>query len=224
MNNKITPILIILLIAVAFLVGSMWSKIKTLEGEKNGGTTVTTTPAPLGAATGKVEVAINPNDPIKGNPDAPVTIVEFSDFQCSWCGRVEPTLRQILETYKGQVKLIYKDYPAPSHENAEPAALAALCAQEQGKFWEYHDVLFENQGSLTIDDLKRYAADLGLNTQEFNSCLDSKKYKDQIKEDMDEAGRVGVRGTPAFFINGLILSGARPFEDFKAIIDEELGN
>ena len=171
---------------------------------------------------GKTGVAINPSDSVKGNPQAKVTIVEFSDFQCPFCADVEPTLNKILNTYRDQVKLVYKNYPLPSHQNAQGAALAALCAKEQGKFWEYHDLLFKNQESLEESDLKKYAAGFGLKTEDFNSCLESKKYKSQIEADMMEANRLGVRGTPAFFINGQFLSGAQPFENFQAVIEEEL--
>lgn len=220
-KNKLAIVLVGFLIVAAFFIGSMWTKIRTLEGDKGGSKQTAVTPQPTGAPT-KVEVRVNSDDPVKGNPEAKVTIVEFSDFQCPYCGRVEPTLKRILETYKDQVKLVYKNYPLSSHENAEPAALAALCAKEQGKFWEYHDLLFENQESLKAADLKKYAADLGLDTNTFNSCFDGKKYKNQVQADLSEGNRVGVRGTPAFFINGRLLSGAQPFENFKMIIDEEL--
>lgn len=222
-------VLVIVLIGAAFLMGSMWTKIQTLEkGAKQKGQAVVATPQSTGtvggaqAVSGKVEVAINPDDPVRGNPQAKVTIVEFSDFQCPYCGIVEPTVKKVLETYADKVRLVYKNFPLPSHENAQPAALAALCAKEQGKFWEYHDTLFENQESLKVTDLKKYAADLGLKTQDFTSCLDGKKYKSQIEMDIMEANRVGVRGTPAFFINGRFLSGAQPFENFQTIIEEEL--
>lgn len=219
----------VILVVAAFLIGSMWTKITTLENgakvEKEKTAVVTSQPNQQSgevAGGAKVEVAVSPSDPVKGNPQAKITIVEFSDFQCPFCGNVEPTLKKILETYGDQVKLVYKNYPLPFHENAENAALATLCAKEQGKFWEYHDKLFDNQDSLKVDDLKKYASDLGLNTQDFNSCLAGKKYKSQIEVDVMEANKVGVRGTPAFFINGRSLYGAQPFEKFQEIIEEEL--
>lgn len=220
-------VLVILLIGAAFLIGSMWTKIKTMENGASKKVAVAT-PQPTGSVagaalnTGKVEVAVTPNDLVKGNPQAKVTIIEFSDFQCPFCGRAEPTLKQIFETYGDQVKLVYKNYPLPFHEYAQDAAIAALCAKDQGKFWEYHDTLFENQESLKITDLKKYASDLGLKTQDFNTCLDNKKYKDWVQVDMTEGNRVGVSGTPTFFINGRLLSGAQPFENFQAMIEEEL--
>lgn len=220
-------VLVILLIGAAFLIGSMWTKIKTMENrtaKKVAETTLQPTGSVAGVAlnTGKVEVAITPNDPVRGNSQAKVTIIEFSDFQCPFCGRAEPTLKQIFETYGDQVKLVYKNFPLPFHEHAQDAAIAALCAKDQGKFWEYHDVLFQNQDSLKITDLKKYASDLSLKTQNFNSCLEDKKYKGQIEADMMEGNKLGVRGTPAFFINGRLVSGAQPFENFRTIIDEEL--
>ena len=231
MKGKITPFLIVGLIIAAFVIGSQWTKIKTLEGGKTGGEKIaTTTPQPNNAGTGeaasKVEVAINSDDPVKGNPEAKVTIVEFSDFQCPACGAAEPSVRKILEEYQDQIRLVYKDFPLSFHENAEPAALAALCAKEQGKFWEYHDLLFENQESLTSADLKKYATDLGLKTQEFSSCFDSKKYKDQVSEDKNEATRLSVGGTPTFFVNGRLVGWNSQtegwFNALKRSIDEEL--
>lgn len=209
--NKITLILgSIFVIAVLAVFG--WQ-----EGNTSGNKNV------QGESTEvKVDVTVNNNDPVRGSTGVKVTIVEFSDFQCPYCGNVEPTLRKVLDSYGDKVKLVYKNYPLPSHENAENAALTALCAKEQGKYWEYHDKLFENQESLKADDLKKYAADLGLNTQDFNSCLENKKYKSQIETDVVEANRVGVRGTPAFFINGRSLYGAQPFEKFQEIIEEDL--
>jgi len=227
LKNKITPILVILFILVVFLGGSVWQlrgRVKNLEGGKaQGENLAAVTPQPTGSVAGaKVDVIISPNDAVKGNPEAKVTIVEFSDFQCSYCGRAQETLDKIMETYGDKVRIVFKNYPLPFHENAESAALAALCAKDQGKFWEYHDLLFENQESLTVANLKKYASDLGLKAQDFSSCLDSKKYKSQLEEDTKEAGKVGVQGTPAFFVNGRLIAGAVPFENFKAVIDQEL--
>lgn len=227
MKDKIIPLLIILSIITAFLAGTMWTKIQSLEeGIKKTKIQPTqpTPEVPSGAGEKRIEVKISPNDPVKGNPEALLTIVEFSDFQCPFCGQAQETLEQILETYKDKVKLVYKDYPLPFHENAENAALAALCAKEQEKFWEYHDKLFANQEKLALSDLKKYAQDLGLDSPQFNSCLGSKKYKNQVDEDTNEGQRIGVSGTPAFFLNGREISGAQPFENFKEVIDEELGS
>ncbi|MEK6952940.1 MAG: DsbA family protein, partial [Nanoarchaeota archaeon] len=177
------------------------------------------------AQTAPVDVSVD-DDPILGKEDAPVTIVEFSDYQCPFCGRFEkdtfPTLKEeYIDT--GKVKLIFRDFPLTSiHPYAQKAAEASECADEQGKFWKYHDKLFENQEALTVDDLKKYADDLNLNNNKFENCLDSDSMKEEVKKDTDDGINYGVTGTPAFFINGIILEGAQPFENFKQIIDEEL--
>jgi protein-disulfide isomerase len=160
--------------------------------------------------------------PARGPAGAPIQIIEFSDFQCPFCLRAHPTILQVLKTYGDKVRLVYRHYPLPNHPNARPAAEASACADEQGKFWEYHDRLFENQSKLTDADLKQYASALGLDATKFNECLDSHKYASQVQDDLEAGDAVGVSGTPAFFINGRVLSGAQPFEAFKRVIDEEL--
>ena len=164
------------------------------------------------------------DDPSKGPADAKVTIIEFSDFQCPFCARVQPTLKQIADTYGDQVRIVFRDFPLSFHNDAQKAAEAAECADDQGIFWEYHDLLFANQGSLGVLSLKQYATNLGMDTVTFDSCLDSGKYAQEVKDDLADGSRAGVRGTPAFFINGIPLSGARPFADFKQIIDSELAS
>ncbi len=161
--------------------------------------------------------------PVRGPANAPVTIVEFSDFECPYCVRVQPTLVQIKETYKDQVKFVFKDYPLHNiHPKAQKAAEAARCAGEQGKYWEYHDVLFANSKALTPADLKKYAANLQLDTTQFGTCLDSGKHAAAVNQDLAEGTRVGVTGTPAFFVNGRFLSGAQPFAAFQEAIEEAL--
>ena len=166
------------------------------------------------------------DDPSLGKEDAPVTIVEFSDFQCPFCGRFEKdTFGKIKEEYidTGKVKLVFRDFPLTSiHPYAQKAAEASECADEQGKFWKYHDKLFENQEALTVDDLKKYADDLNLNNDKFEKCLDNGDMEKEVQNDIDDGTKYSVTGTPAFFINGVILEGAQPFENFKKIIDEEL--
>lgn len=120
--------------------------------------------------------------------------------------------------------MVYRDYPLPNHPQAAPAAEAALCAHDQGKFWEYHDKIFENQRSIGNENLKQFAADLGLDTNQFNECFDSGEFRQVVQDDYAQGDKLGVNATPAFFINGRFLSGAQPFEAFKEIIDEELGN
>ena len=160
--------------------------------------------------------------PTRGGAAAPVTIVEFSDFECPFCGNLYPTLKEIEMTYGEKIRVVYRQYPLDIHPHAEKAAEASLCANEQQRFWEFHDLMFSNQRDLTVESLKQKAADLKLNTQAFNTCLDSGKHADAIREDILEGARVGVTATPAMFINGRLLLGARPYSDIAAIIDDEL--
>lgn len=170
----------------------------------------------------RVPVAIG-DDPVKGPAAAPVTIVEFSDFQCPFCSRVNPALKQVEDTYGDKVRFVFRNFPLLQiHPQAAKAAEAASCAADQGKFWEMHDRLFANQQKLAVEDLKQYATELGLKTAEFTQCLDSGKKEAEWKKDMEEGSSYGLTGTPAFFINGRLISGAQPFEAFKQIIDEEL--
>ncbi len=166
------------------------------------------------------------DDPKLGNADAKVSIIEFSDFECPSCGSfVRETFDDLKREYidTGKVSFVFKNFPITNtHKNAMMAALASECADEQGKFWEYHDMLFRSQKSLEKKDLKEYAADLDLDTDMFNTCLDSEKYKDEVSNDMEEGTGLGVRGTPTFFINGRALSGALPIEEFENVINEEL--
>jgi protein-disulfide isomerase len=131
---------------------------------------------------------------------------------------------QVVETYGDQVQLVFRDFPLSFHARAHAAAEAAQCAHSQGKFWEYHDALFANQKQLADEDLKRHAADLGLDVDDFNACLETGRFRNDVAEDFQEGQRFGVRGTPAFFVNGRFLSGNQPYEAFAAIIDEELEN
>jgi protein-disulfide isomerase len=160
--------------------------------------------------------------PIKGAKDALVTIVQFSDFECPFCSRVEPTIDQVMKEYAGKVRVAWRNMPLPFHKDAKPAALAAMAANQQGKFWQMHDILFKNQKALGAADLEKYAQEIGLNMAKFKAAIADKKLSDAIEEDAAMGGKIGARGTPAFFINGTFLSGARPFDQFKARIDEEL--
>lgn len=160
--------------------------------------------------------------PARGPEKAPVEMIEFSDFQCPFCFRAAPTVQQVLSTYGDKIRLVYRHYPLGSHPNARPAAEASECAAEQGKFWEYHDRLFANPAKLATADLKQDAVELGLDPATFNACVDSRKYKSQVEDDIKAGDAAGVSGTPAFFINGRLLSGAQPFEAFKRVIDDEL--
>jgi protein-disulfide isomerase len=183
-------------------------------------------------ADAKVETKLEPPEapavevaatgPAKGPANAPVTIVEFSDFQCPFCSRANATVDQVMKAYGDKVRLVFRDYPLPFHENAQKAAEASHCAEEQGKFWEMYDKLFSNQQALKVEDLKKYAGQLGLDQKKFDECLDSGKMAAAVKKNADDGAEAGVEGTPAFFINGHLISGAQPFEEFKRVIDKEL--
>jgi protein-disulfide isomerase/plastocyanin len=176
------------------------------------------------AAVEAVEVSMD-DDTVKGDANAPVTIIEFSDFECPFCGKyVSETYPQIVKDYieTGKVKYVFRDFPLDFHPSAQKAAEAAECAGEQGKYWEMHDVLFENQDALEVETLKMYAVSLGLDTAEFNSCLDSGAMAEEVKKDLADGQAYGVSGTPGFFINGKLISGAQPFEAFKQEIEAAL--
>jgi protein-disulfide isomerase len=157
----------------------------------------------------------------KGPADAPVTIIEFSDYECPFCKRAEASVKQVLDAYPGKIRLVYRDYPLPFHSNAKPASISAVCAEKQGKFWEYHEKLFA-AAALNDETYKKIAGEVGLDTAKFEACLASPEAAAAVDKDTADGAAVGVRGTPAFFINGRMLSGAQPFEKFKEIIDEEL--
>jgi len=160
--------------------------------------------------------------PALGPAGAPIEVIEFSDFQCPFCLRAYPTVKQVMSTYGNKVRFVYRHFPLQNHPNARPAAEAAACAAGQGKFWEYHDRLFENQGKLSDADLKEHAKAVGLDTAKFSACFDAKQFTKDVSEDVAAGQEAGVSGTPAFFINGRPLDGAQPFSAFKRVIDEEL--
>jgi protein-disulfide isomerase len=163
-------------------------------------------------------------EPARGGPaDAPVTIVEFSDFECPFCSRVEPTLAQVRETYGDKVRLVFKQFPLTNiHSRAQKAAEASLCAQDQGKFWELHDAMFGDQENLEVADLEAKAKKLGLDTAAFKQCLESGSKAAAVTEDVRQGSVAGVAGTPALFVNGQLLSGAVPYEKLAQTIDQEL--
>jgi protein-disulfide isomerase len=202
---------------VEFLTGSKKQErareyFNGLKSTANMKITLPEPPRPTVAATGAA----------KGPENAPVTIVEFSDFQCPYCSRANESVAQVMKAYPNQVRLVFRHFPLEFHQNAPKAAEAALCAQDQGKFWEMHDTLFANQKALEVPALKGYAKQLGLDTAKFDKCLDSGEKASIVATDMADGKKVGVNGTPAFFINGILLSGAQPFEEFKRVIDAEL--
>ncbi|HWV37056.1 MAG TPA: thioredoxin domain-containing protein [Vulgatibacter sp.] len=187
-----------------------------------GATAHVAAPARPAEPTKPVFVEIPDGAPSRGPAGAKVTIVAFSDFQCPFCSRVNPTLKQIEDTYGKDVRLVFRHLPLPFHKDAKPAAEAAMAAHEQGKFWEMHDKLFQNQRDLSRATFERYAQEIGLDMNKFRAALDSGKFRAYVENDERYAGTVGATGTPAFFINGKKVSGAQPFDNFKRVIDEEL--
>lgn len=177
-------------------------------------------------STQGINVSLGTN-PILGPENAKITIVEFSDYQCPFCSKAEMTVRQVYAAYNGSVRLAYRDFPLPAnvHPYAQKAAEAVQCANEQGKYWEYHNLLFDKQSEwspIGYSKFKEYAVSMGLNATQFNNCLDSGKYASTVAADASVGSSYGVSGTPTFFINGQTLVGAQPFSAFKAIIDAEL--
>jgi len=168
-------------------------------------------------------VNVEANGPSKGPADAPVTMIEFSDYQCPFCKRAEPTVVALMQKYPTQLRLVYRHMPLDGlHPRARAAAIAAVCAEQQGKFWEYHDLLFANQQALADADLEKYAADLGLDAAKFKTCRQDPASENRVNVDATAARAAGLTGTPAFFVNGILISGARPIEDFTRWIDQEI--
>ena len=167
----------------------------------------------------------NGDAPVLGKKDAPITLVEFSDFQCPYCQRMAPVLKEVSQKFSDKVRIVYRQYPIPSlHPFALKAAEASLCANEQGKFWELHDAMFQDQTKLAVTDLKATAGRLGMDQKKFNGCLDSGRYAEQVQNDSKEALRSGVTGTPAVFVNGIVIDGGSvPYSVVEAAIQKELG-
>ena len=181
---------------------------------------------PSKAVMGKINIK---DEPFRGNKDAKVTIVEYSDFQCPFCSKGYQTIeKQVLTNYGDKVKFYYKNYPLPFHPWAKKAAIAAACAKEQKPeaFWKLYSYWFENQGQVTPDNVKEKATDVlkdtGIDMTKWNDCFDNQKTAAKVDAEMQEGSSVGVRGTPGFIINGRLVSGAQPYDNFKNVIDDEL--
>jgi protein-disulfide isomerase len=168
------------------------------------------------------DVAIAAHDPVRGPASAPITIIEFSDYQCPFCGRVTPTLDKLRAAYPDRIRFVFKDFPLPTHPLAPKASEAAHCASEQNKYWEMHDRIFANQQALEVPSLKKHAADLGLDLAKFNQCLDSGKHAENVQADLEDGQKLGVQSTPTMYINGRPVIGAQPYEYFVSVIEEEL--
>jgi protein-disulfide isomerase len=169
-----------------------------------------------------IRIQVAATGPAKGPANAPVTIVEFSDFQCPFCSRLIPSIQEVEKKYGDKVRLVFRQYPLPMHPNAQKAAEASLCANDQGKFWQLHDAMFSNQNALGVDQLKAKAAELGLNADKFNKCLDSGEKVAIVQADQKDGQEAGVSGTPAMFINGRFINGAVPVDKITTVIDDEL--
>lgn len=169
-------------------------------------------------------VTIEDHDPVFGPEDAPITIIEFSDFECPFCQRhFAQVYPQLLAEYPDQIRFVYKDFPLTSiHPNAQSAALAAQCAFEQGEFWEYHDLLFSSRLPLNVSSYQQYASELELDVETFSACIEEERYAAQVAADVDQAHSLGVQSTPTFLVNGIVIVGAQPFEAFAQVIDYEL--
>lgn len=164
------------------------------------------------------------DSPFAGGKNAKVEVVEFSDFQCPFCAKGAEVVTQLKKKYGNKIKVVFKQYPLPFHSQAKGAAIAALCANEQSSdfFWKLHDKMFADQSKLSIDSIKATAKELGVKTDAFNKCLDSKKYMAQVEKDIQQGKGLGVKSTPTFFVNGQLIAGAQPLEVFSEVIDQEL--
>ena len=176
----------------------------------------------VGLQPSRKTVHVPEDAPVLGPADAPVTIVEFTDYQCPYCQNAQQYVDRVMATYKDKVRLVYQEYPLDFHGQAKPAGFAARCAGEQGKFWDMHLSLLRSPGALDAADLQKRAAGFGIDTSKFNACVTSGKYESVIQKAIDNAKSVGVTGTPTFFVNGRSFSGAQPFEVFERIIEDEL--
>lgn len=170
----------------------------------------------------RVETLTVGDSPSRGAADAPVTVMVFSDYQCPFCARSEATVKDLEAAYPGKIRYVFKNNPLPFHENARLAAKAALAANEQGKFWEYHDALYAHQSDLGRDALERYAEDLGLDLRRFRAALDDARLDAAVEADITEAHRLELKGTPSFFVNGRFIQGAQPLATFRAKVDQAL--
>ncbi len=171
----------------------------------------------------KADISVD-DDPGQGDPKAPIVLIEFSDFQCPYCKKTRPTLERLMKEYKGKIYYVFRDFPLSFHKQAPDASHAANCAGDQKKYWEYNSELWNKQAIIKdgMSTLNAAAETVGLDKAKFDACMTSKKYVAEIDKDQADGSAAGVSGTPAYFINGIFLNGAQPYEAFKEIIDEEL--
>jgi protein-disulfide isomerase len=217
---------LILLVPLAFAIGLLVGY--AVWGRNAAPQVAAADSAPVAAAEPTQEFRRYPvpadDDPARGPENAPITIVEFSDYQCPYCKRwFDAVYQQLWQAYPDQVRLVFRDFPLTSiHPEAQPAAEAANCANEQGAYWNYHDKLFGMEADLGKDTYLKYAADLGLDMDKFTQCLEERRYQQEVEADLQFAVNLGINSTPTFFINGIPLVGAQPFDVFKYVIDKEL--
>jgi protein-disulfide isomerase len=212
-RNRVSP-LVYMLIPIAFFLGLGGGYLAWGISQPSGA--ADTSPARRVTVSTDGQPSLGPNN-------APVTIVEFSDYQCPYCQVWDQQVyQQLMASYPNKIRFVYRDLPLPMHPEAVPAAEAADCAGEQGTYWKYHDALFTQQYGLSRAAYEHYAADLGLDGKSFAACLDSQKYLDKIQANASDAANAGLNSTPSFVINGRVLIGALPFADFKAVVDAEL--
>jgi protein-disulfide isomerase len=175
----------------------------------------------INVAPPETEVTVD-NAPKRGAQNAPVLVVEFADYECPYCQRIHPELKKLEEEFAGKVALAFKDFPLPMHSRAAKAAEAARCAGEQGKFWEFHDTLFDNSQKLELAQLKEYARALKLDTARFDQCLDGGEQAPAVRKDFAQGQRLGLTGTPSFFVNRHFLSGAVKYDTLREIVEQQL--
>jgi len=232
-----TPIALVLA-ALAFAAGYFWGQQQTLDaalGERLTGIETKLAdlekakpaarpnePKPLAPAEAMKLIAVD-SAPTRGAPKGGVTIVEYGDFQCPFCLRSRPVIKQVMDTYPEQVRLVYKHFPLSFHREAMNAHRAAEAAREQDKFWEMHDRIFQAPTDLTVETMRKHAEALGLDLAKYDEAVKSERVQKRIAADQEEGRKVGVRGTPAFFVNGKYIAGAQPFDAFKREVDAALG-
>lgn len=218
------PVVFILGLGLGYL---LWGRSAPVTAQQTAA--APTSPAPAAADADptpqkvvRYDVPVD-DDPSIGPEDAVITLIEFSDYECPFCQRWHTEVfAKIREQYPDKVRLVYRDFPLPSHAGAAPAAQAANCAYEQGAFWEYHELLFSGAYSMNATGFKNYASQLGLDEERFNECVDSNRYRDEVQADLQYAANLGVNSTPTFFLNGIPIVGAQPFEIFQRVIEMEL--
>lgn len=238
LQKVLLPALVVVLIGASFLIGALWTRVQYLEKGQTLGAPKTATPTPKPSPYTPIKLSdinlpeVSDQDHIRGDKNAKLTLIEYSDLECPFCQRIHPTLNQMLDEYKGKVKWVYRHFPLDQiHPKARPAAEASECVAELGgedAFWKFTDAIFENQQT-ALSDLAGTAAKIGIDKTSFKKCLDSGKYKDKVEKQNQGGLRAGVTGTPGNFLldgkgNVYIIPGAVPYSTLKQVIEKALGN